>query len=44
MTSSAAAPAAEVQSSAPARPANGPAAQAFPLQDSSPGSNPNPNN
>lgn len=42
MTSSAAAPAANVQSAAPARP-NGPPAQAFPLQDSSPGSNPNPN-
>src|SRR6185437_14307539 len=38
MTSSAAAPAANVQSAAPRR--NGPPAQAFPLQDSSPGSNP----
>jgi lipid-binding SYLF domain-containing protein len=42
MTSSAA-PASNAQSAAPARP-NGPAAQAFPLQDSNPGSNPNPNN
>ncbi|MGH8170507.1 MAG: lipid-binding SYLF domain-containing protein [Steroidobacteraceae bacterium] len=44
MTSSAAAPSADVPSAAPARPARGPAAQAFPLQDASPGSNPNPNN
>jgi lipid-binding SYLF domain-containing protein len=42
MTSSAAAPAADVRHAAPARP-SGPAAQAFPLQDTSPGSNPNPN-
>ncbi len=43
MTSSAATPATDVPPAAPARPGNGPAAQAFPLQDSSPGSNPNPN-
>ncbi|HVS77236.1 MAG TPA: lipid-binding SYLF domain-containing protein [Steroidobacteraceae bacterium] len=39
---SAAAPAAAPSAAAPARP-SGPAAQAFPLQDSNPGSNPNPN-
>jgi lipid-binding SYLF domain-containing protein len=39
MASSAAAPSANVQSAAPAKP-NGPAAQAFPLQDTNPGSNP----
>ena len=44
MTSSAAPPAGRVQRVAPAR-QNGPAAQAFPLQDANPGSNPNnPNN
>jgi len=42
MASSAPAPATGVQSAAPAR-ASGPPAQAFPLQDTSPGSNPNPN-
>lgn len=36
-------PAANTQSAAPARP-SGPPARAFPLQDSNPGSNPNPNN
>jgi lipid-binding SYLF domain-containing protein len=40
ITSAAAAPATNVQSAAPTRP-NGPPAQAFPLQDTSPGSNPN---
>ena len=42
MASSAAAPSAGVQPATPAR-QGGPAAQAFPLQDSSPGSNPNGN-
>jgi lipid-binding SYLF domain-containing protein len=41
MTSSAAPAPARVQVAAPARASGGPAAQAFPLQDSSPGSNPN---
>ena len=40
MTSSAAPPPDRAQPAAPARP-NGPAAQAFPLQDANPGSNPN---
>ena len=42
MTSSAAAPAANVRPAAAPR-RNGPPAQAFPLQDSSPGTNPDPN-
>src|SRR5579872_399978 len=42
VASSAPAPAAQSAAPPPAR-QNGPAAQAFPLQDSSPGSNPNPN-
>ncbi|MGA7538830.1 MAG: lipid-binding SYLF domain-containing protein [Steroidobacteraceae bacterium] len=42
MASSAAAPSGNVQSAAPVKP-RGPAAQAFPLQDANPGSNPNGN-
>ncbi|MGH8287500.1 MAG: lipid-binding SYLF domain-containing protein [Steroidobacteraceae bacterium] len=42
MASSAAAPSGNVQSAAPAKP-RGPAAQAFPLRDTNPGSNPNSN-
>jgi lipid-binding SYLF domain-containing protein len=43
MASSAAAPAGNVEAATPAKP-GGPAARAFPLQDSNPGSNPNPPN